>query len=538
MNKSVYVGYSLFVLWCLMVSGCVSTTGKVTPMSDVNDVHTIKPISLTPAADQQINLWDANQTPPQQLELTLEKCRAAVLQNNLQLKTRLIDPVIAEERVQQERARFDAVFNSGVGLRKNDSPGVNQLAQITGTTTEQSSAQLGLSIPLLTGGTASGQLSDYRQKDYPGSLFDPSYSPSSRLSLQQPLLRNAGPDAMTFGLQISSYEHQIVNARTKLEVIQVIADLDRIYWRLYAAQKELEVREQQYHLAQAQLETAHRLVDIGEQTQIEITRAEAGVAQRVEAIIQAKNSLEDRERDIKRAINSHHLGLQSETNILAKTPPKPIRYELDKAKLVELAVENRMEMVELQLQLAQDALTVDYRRNQKLPLVMFDYSYNVSATGGSRASAYDVLWGTRFAGHSFGLNLEIPVGNHAAKSQLRQALYERIQHLATKEDRRSQIELEVLNAVDQLETNWQRIIAGQHNTVLNNRLYEAEKRQYELGLRTSTDVLNAQTQSADAQLSELSALVEYQIALVDLAYATGTLLGAANVEWKPIVPGS
>jgi hypothetical protein len=30
--------------------------------------------------------------------------------------------------------------------------------------------------------------------------------------------------------------------------------------------------------------------------------------------------------------------------------------------------------------------------------------------------------------------------------------------------------------------------------------------------------------------------VEYQVSLVDVAYATGTLLGAAQIEWEPIVP--
>lgn len=50
-------------------------------------------------------------------------------------------------------------------------------------------------------------------------------------------------------------------------------------------------------------------------------------------------------------------------------------------------------------------------------------------------------------------------------------------------------------------------------------------------------MLNAQTNLADAQRAEISALAEYQISLVDLAYATGTLLGLAKVQWEPYVPG-
>ena len=108
--------------------------------------------------------------------------------------------------------------------------------------------------------------------------------------------------------------------------------------------------------------------------------------------------------------------------------------------------------------------------------------------------------------------------------------------LATRENRKAIIELEVLNAVDQLEANWQRILASRQSVILDERLFEAEKRQFQLGMGTSTDVLEAQTKFADAQSAEIRALAEYQIALVDLSYATGTLLGAAKVQWEPMVP--
>ena len=96
--------------------------------------------------------------------------------------------------------------------------------------------------------------------------------------------------------------------------------------------------------------------------------------------------------------------------------------------------------------------------------------------------------------------------------------------------------MEVLNAIDQAEANWQRILAARQNSILNGRLYEAERRQFELGMRTSTEVLDAQANFANAQSAEINALAEYQIALVDLAYATGTILGSARIQWEPIVP--
>ena len=68
------------------------------------------------------------------------------------------------------------------------------------------------------------------------------------------------------------------------------------------------------------------------------------------------------------------------------------------------------------------------------------------------------------------------------------------------------------------------------------RVLLAEQRQFELGLRTSTEVLEANAALANARSSEIRALTEYQIAQVDLAVATGTLLGAARVRWQSTEP--
>jgi len=110
------------------------------------------------------------------------------------------------------------------------------------------------------------------------------------------------------------------------------------------------------------------------------------------------------------------------------------------------------------------------------------------------------------------------------------------QTLASKENRKLLIKQEVLGAVDQVETNWQQIMASRQNAILEGRVYEAEIRQFEQGLRTSTDVLDALTRLAVAQSSEIKSLTDYQISLVDLAYATGTLLGAGKIQWEPITP--
>ncbi|UCD50223.1 MAG: TolC family protein [Phycisphaerales bacterium] len=507
------------------------------------EFYQIETLELPEAEPNEAPLADANEAPPAELELSLEECRALALQNNLQLKAELINPTIAAERLSEEEAKFEASFFANANLSKLEQPGRTvvlgdgTLLTAPAAKTEQIAADLGVMVPLRTGGQVIFDLADNRYNDLTGDPnVNPTFDNRFSVSISQPLLRNAGNWANMHSIRLARYDRQAADARAKLEVITVLAAIDRVYWRLYAARKELDVRKQQYDLAQAQLEQAQRFVDLGERAQVEVTRAEAGVAQQLEAIIVAENNLRDRERELKRVINRAGLDMQSPTALVPRTEPDPILYQMERSELVRTALDSRMELVELQLQLLRDASTVDYMRNLALPLATLDYTYNISGTGLARSDSFDMLCNSDFTGHRLGAQLVIPIGNQAAQSRIRQAIYQRRQRLATRDDREAMIELEVLNAIDQVEANWQRILAARQNSILNGRLYEAEKRQFELGARTSTDVLDAQTTFANAQSAEITALTEYQIALVDLANATGTILGAAHIQWAPIVP--
>ncbi len=533
-RHAVFTGLGLFVL-----TGCEQFSGdgnsyqtRIAP----EKTRQIETLGLQEAAEEEKAPADANEVPQKKLELTLEQCRALTLENNLDLKVQLINPAVAAEKVSQQEAQFEAAFYSNLTFSKTDTPSASFLDEISGSQVDYTSTSLGVQIPLRTGGTVNFDLADSRAKTgsfY--SVFDPSYGSDMSVSISQPLLRGAGKRANTYAIRIAEYERQIIDARTKLEIIRIIADVDRVYWRLYAAMKELDVRKKQYELAKALYEQAGRFVAAGDKPQIEITRTESGVAQQLEAIILAENNVRDRERDLKRTLNKAGLDMQGPTVLIPATEPDPVRYKLEKQRLLATAMENRMEMLELELQIAEDFATVDYMRSQSLPLVTMDYKYNVNGLGGTRDDSFDLLFDKRFEDHRVGLQLLVPLGNEAGKSQLRQALYQRRQRLASRDSREALIELEVLNAIDQLEANWQRVLASRQSTILDSRLFEAEKRQFELGLGTSTDVLQAQATFAESQRAEILALAEYQIALVDLAYASGTLLGAAKVRWEPIV---
>jgi outer membrane protein len=468
---------------------------------------------------------------PAEYRLLIEDVRRLALHNNLDLRVELINPTIARTSLSEEEARFEALFTANVDYTKFDSATASRLTSAQG---ENLNANAGVSLPLQTGGTVRLDVPVNRaETDNEFSTLNPSYASDVSASISQPLLRGAGVAANAASIRLAFYDLQATEARTKLEIIRVLAVADRLYWRLYAARQELIVRKQEYDLAIAQLERARRFVRAEQLPEVEIIRAESGVADTLEAIITAENAVRDRQRDLKRTLNEVGLGMETDTILVPATEPNALYFKLDPEHLAAVALDKRMEMLELELRIAADAASLEAAKNATLPLVTLDYTYNVNGLGATFDESFGVTGDRDFEDHRVGLRVDVPLGNEAARSRLRRAILARVQRLATREQRVLQIRQEVFNAVDQLEANWQRIVAARQRTVLAARVLAAEIRQFEQGLRTSTEVLDAQTRLANAKSAEIAAVTEYQISQIDVTFATGTLLGANKVVWTP-----
>ena len=137
---------------------------------------------------------------------------------------------------------------------------------------------------------------------------------------------------------------------------------------------------------------------------------------------------------------------------------------------------------------------------------------------------------------NIGVRAEIPIGNEILEARVNSAILTRLRRLATRDARKLAIQTEVYDTLDTLTQSWQRILAARLEAILAARTLAAEQRQFDVGLRTSIEVLDANARLADAQSREVQALGAYQIALVDLAFATGTSLGAAQIDWSPFSP--
>jgi len=528
------IGFFLFVL----ISGCdyplsQKSLDKITVPPE--KVDRIEALELPVSADQE-QLYDPNvilapKSPAKEMTLTIEQCRALALRNNLALKVQRFNPMIAKESIIQAQASFEPMALDNISYSKTDSPILsrsNDASQSIGM-----SNNLRLQFPLRTGGQISVNQPLYRSEtDNEYTTLPVSYSSDMSFSLSQPLLRGGGIHTNEHYLRVAHFGSEMTKVRTKLNVITILVSVDIAYWRLYASRRELEVRKLEYDLAVAQRESSQRRFAAGEIIELDVFLSEDAAAQRLEAIILGENSVRDREREMKQVINETGLAVDTPTILISVTEPTPIRYEMDTESLLAMAVENRMELLEHELQIIQADDDIEYVKNSTLPSLSLDYTYNVNALGTTMNSSYDLLWRNRFVDHRIGLNLSVPLGNKSAKSRLRQEILRRQQQLINQEQLKISVKREVLSAVDQMEANWQRVIAGRRSTILAERTLSASQRQYDLGRLILNELLDAQTRYANALSSEMGALVEYQISQLNLALSVGALLSATRVEFE------
>ena len=455
------------------------------------------------------------------VSLTLEQAREHALANNLGLRSSLITPAIASQKVNLEQARFDATFSSSISYDDNlmDRPGGYY----------KSHSSLTMTLP--TGGSVSvGKQFESMQL---GSLV---HTQSDGVGIKQPLLKGAGIRVATAPILIARLESRMSEAQAKINMIRLLAEVEIAYWQLDATQRELIIHKNQVELAQTQLENAEKLIAAGLFTKAERIRANAGLLARREALIVAETAVRLMERELKRLMQLPDLPVDSTNPIICETDWIPVRIKLDPREVVTKAMENRMELAALQLQLLLNDINIRLADNSLFPYLNLEMSYRRLGQALTQSQATKNLYGQDRSvdDYTVGSTLVYPFGNRESKAYREASRLEKLKTMSSKKDLEIRIRKEVLDAVDVLERDWNRIIAAMDAAQGAKEAYEAEVEQNFAGRRTSTEVLEASQYMAQAESRVVRALADYATSKVYIALSTGTMLGFSNIVWEPV----
>jgi len=407
------------------------------------------------------------------------------------------------------------------------------------------------------------------------AVLNPQYPTALTFTFAQPLARGLRTDNARRQIEILKHNLTLTDVQFRQRAIDTITNVQRAYWDLAFALRNLQVQRDAVRDARAQLEHNKRLVSEGQLAPIDIVAADAQVTGFEQSLYTALEDVSRSENNLKMLIAENRQASIWNSSIIPGDAVDLTAPEISLSEAMKLAIDNRPELQ--QSNLAREINQVDQKfyRDQTKPQVDLVGSYGMvglagTSTGGNgplasssielrdRVNQLSVLNGlqplpaqpvqsvspallggypqsfenlllNRYNNFRVGVSVSLPLRNRTAEGQLGRSLVEG-QRLTTQREQLEQaIQVEVRNALQVVRSSEARLRAAAANRAASEQQYESEKRKLDAGQSTVFLVLERQTALTTARGNELRAQTDLNKAIAELQRATGNALTVNSI---------
>jgi outer membrane protein TolC len=474
---------------------------------------------------------------PHQVRISLQDCVARTLANNFKIKTEGYGPAISATDILNAESVFDAVFFAESSWNKTDQPGIVDTSSTSLTSYAESQGderklQAGLRKAMPTGAvlTVANNLTRVNNTTLDTYNIDPVYYDNLLVELRQPLLRGFGIDVNRSQIEGAKNNQKIAKYKYRRTVRDVLYDVEKAYWQLVQARRNVVIQKT---LVQQTEETYKYLKQREDYDvySVQITRVRALLGTRIAQYIQIKNSVKDAEDQLKALLNDPELNLGEDIEIIPTDFPTLGPLVLDRVSEVQAAMECRSELQEAKLQIENARINVAVMKNKALPKFDMTFRYTTNGLSDNPGNAFDEMSTSDYQDYYIGLSFEYPIGNRGPRAEMKKAILQRDQAIAGLKQVIENVILEVDVAVRNLQTAYYQVPPSTEAVQAAQKNVEAIiARMTKLSPEYLDVQLNAQSTMADARQALLSALVNYNIAIVQLERAKDTILNYDNIS--------
>lgn len=478
-------------------------------------------------------------------QISLEQVVQSAVRNNLAAQSASLDPAIRQSQLTAAEAVFDWVLFADTSYSTGDRavavPVVGGVPLgVTAQSGDTFAYSTGLRKSLTTGGrfTASQGLERSNDRNLGSTASpDPANDAFIAFTLEQPLLRGFGSDVALSEIRMARNAERGAVLSQKGVLLDLVTETERAYWNLVLTRQILQIRQ--------------RLLDRGVDTR-EILKSRLGVdarpaeysdaVARVESrradVIRAQRDLRLASDELKRLINDPAFAVGDETLLVALDDPMEQPVAISLIEVLSSAIADRPEVQRAILDIDDASIRQTVARNARLPLLNFTVQSRIQGLDDTVGGAFDEMNDFSFVQWLLGGVFEQPIGNRAAEAQFRQRQLERMRSVI---DYRAVVQnavLRVKNAMREVQTQY--ALIGQTRV---SRLAATENLRTLMVLEKtiaslSPDFLDLkfrrQEALAQAEIEEVFALTNYNIALADLSSASGVALERNRINF--VVP--
>jgi len=529
-KKSVHlIAALIFMVFMVFVAG--SATGMESPASEPVSLSTI--VASEPAVGQTLSVSEtlafASETasvftsamsgPGKQLQLSLNEAVFSALQRNRGLAVQRFDTEMTQTFIDEQKAAFDPLVSGS--LSNNDRLG-KQIMQ---------SGALGDNVSNRTDGTIDwNTLSPSGTKtslSFTGSRARSARAPNlfgTRLGLDltRPLKRDAGKAANLIAVHQAELDFKASRHELEGFVLALVAEVEKKYWDLFLATRELDIVLESHRLAVMQLEETNKKITLGSIPESELAAAEAEVALREEGIIDAQSNLEAARIALLRITNPGSGSFWDFGLNLTDIPDVKDPLISNVREHVEIALEKRPELLQGRVLLEKGELECVQTKNGLLPRLDFFLSLGKSGYSQTFEKSVSEL-GMKAYDLAAGLEFEISPGRRAARMQDERARLSVARQKEALQNLCQLVQEEVLTAYLEVQRSHQQMKATAKTVEKQKEKLRVEEIKFSLGKTTAFQVAQAQRDVADSQTAQLRAYIGYMNALNNLWRFDGTL---------------
>lgn len=466
--------------------------------------------------------------------LTIEQAIFRALAHSPEIRIVSFDPAIARQEVTQAVAGFDPTIFSRLNYEDEDNP---QNSIFTPGQSETTLSEIGVKQKISTGAEWSASYAMTRVWDnLVGRTLPTRYEPVLAFQLKQPLLRDAGEKVNLAGVDIARLNHQItlLNFRQKAEDIST--EVIRDYWQLLQARRDLEI--QRRLIAQTEeivnKVEGRRGIDA---TGVQLHQAKAYIKSREAVLLQLQKRMEDAQDTLMRFVATAQAHLASDIELVPITDSETTEDASESLVTADQAMAIAMEHnpVVQHAKAAVEIADINVRvaRHQRMPRLDLVTSASTQGLDREAAAASGQLGGD-YASYAVGLVFEYAWGGRQRYAEVVKRRLERRKATAVLHNVADQVAVQVKERIRKVQTN-RAEIAVQREAVQEGRVYlqtleDSEMVRERLTAEFLLVKLQAQEILAQAERAENAAVAEFNIALSELAQATGTVLDLRRIE--------
>jgi|GEM_PF-4116592 outer membrane protein TolC len=358
------------------------------------------------------------------------------------------------------------------------------------------------------------------------------FTGSLNLSVRQPLLQGFGNRITESRIEEASLEQRVVEEELHRELLTVSAEALRVYWQIYMAERFIEVETSALKNADNIMNETQSQVDAGRQPNTSMWEAEARVLQSQSSLHAEEQRWRDSQSQLKTLLSLPGDEFDALTFGIVDRPvtaayPMPEDFTAYADNLLQQWPGYRAAKWRQQIQ--EQVLTRAEEENRnKLDLVT---GYRTSSFDTQGGDALNDSFQTDHPTWYVGLEFSMPIGTNlkrkgavgSAQAQQRQA------DLALR-DVRVELINELRNRLAQLDVAHGDLKRARRNQELYEDLFEVELKRYNVGQSRLRELYEREDDRILAQKRYAKALADYQLAIIGMQLAEGTLFERYNIN--------